>query len=144
MDEKILEHCKMLNQYECYLREISASPKDQFAGSYLLKGSAERYLQLAIESCINIGNRLLSIIQMQKPVKTPETYADIFTELGKLEILPQKFVNTMIMMVRFRNRVVHMYWNIDPDQLYTILNENLGDFTKFREYIVDFMNSEHI
>ena len=92
-----------------YLEEISKADHDKFINDFLLKGSAERYLQLAIESCINIGNRILSIIQMDKPVKTPETYADIFYEIGALGILPQDFIDTMIIMVRFRNRIVHMY-----------------------------------
>lgn len=144
MDEKILEQCRMLTLYIQYLAEISTTQKEQFIGSFLFKGSAERYLQLAIECCINIGNRLLSIIQIDKPVKTPETYADIFTELGKLNIIPRDYTATMISMVRFRNRIVHMYWDIDPDQLYTILQENIGDFTRFREYITAFMNSEKI
>ena len=144
MDEKILEQCKLLNRYVKYLEEISTSDHDQFISDFILKGSAERYFQLAIESCINIGNRILSIIQMVKPVKTPETYADIFNEIGVLGILPQDFINTMINMVRFRNRKVHMYWDIDPEQLYTILQDKLGDFDKFRQYVIDFLNKEHI
>jgi len=144
MDEKILQQCQLLNRYVKYLEEISKADHDKFINDFLLKGSAERYLQLAIESCINIGNRILSIIQMDKPVKTPETYADIFYEIGVLGILPKDFIDTMINMVRFRNRIVHMYWDIDPEQLYTILQDKLGDFGKFRQYVIDFLNKEHI
>jgi uncharacterized protein YutE (UPF0331/DUF86 family) len=50
----------------------------------------------------------------------------------------------MIMMVRFRNRVVHMYRDIDPDQLYSILKNNLGNFGRFKEDIIRYMNFEHI
>jgi uncharacterized protein YutE (UPF0331/DUF86 family) len=144
MDEKILEQCRMLDRYAGYLQEISTYPQDEFSASFLLKGSAERYLQLAIECCINIGNRLLSIVQVNKPVKAPETYADIFTELGKLRVIQPDFVDVMIMMVRFRNRVVHMYRDIDPDQLYSILKNNLGNFGRFKEDIIRYMNFEHI
>ncbi len=140
MDEKILEQFRLLTLYTQYLEEIAKTPREQFLASFIYKGSAERYLQLAIECCINIANRLLSICQMDKPAKTPETYADIFIELGRLEIIPQEFTDTMIRMVRFRNRMVHMYWNIDPDQIYNILTENVSDFMRFREYIIASMN----
>ncbi len=144
MDEKILEQLKLLNKYTQYLKEISTSDKESFVADFKLRGSAERYLHLSIESCINIGNRLLSILQLSKPVSTPETYADIFKELGKIKVIPKNFMNTMIEMVKFRNRIVHMYWDIDPHQLYDIINDNIEDFSKFVDYIVEYMNREHI
>ncbi|MGD0822309.1 MAG: HepT-like ribonuclease domain-containing protein [Desulfomonilia bacterium] len=62
MDEQIMEYLQLLNCYIYYLQEISKAEKDRFVDDYLLRGSAERYLQLAIECCIKIGNRLLSMI----------------------------------------------------------------------------------
>lgn len=108
MDERILEHLKLLNQYIPYLRELAGVDEKEVLRDFRVRGSAERYLQLAIESCINIGNRMLSLLQFQKPVRTPETYADIFVELGKLEVIPAAFVDSMVQMVRFRNRLVHI------------------------------------
>jgi uncharacterized protein YutE (UPF0331/DUF86 family) len=34
-------------------------------------------------------------------------------------------------MVSFRNRIVHMYDEIDPGEIFTILEEHLGDFETF-------------
>jgi len=140
MDEKILEQLKLLNRYVQYLTEIAQSNRSAFIDDFIVRAAAERYLQLAIECCINTGNRILSVIQMKEPVSTPETYADIVYQLGKLGILPEDFVETMIRMVRFRNRIVHMYWDIDPEQLYDILQNHMTDFTRFREYVVDYLN----
>jgi len=41
-------------------------------------------------------------------------------------------------MVRFRNRVVPLYWEVDDALVYQILQTNLGDFDHFREYVFDF------
>jgi uncharacterized protein YutE (UPF0331/DUF86 family) len=142
VDERILEHLKLLNQYILYLRTLAETEEKTFAEDFKTRGSAERFLQLAIESCINVGNRILSIVQFQKPVSTPETYGDIFVELGKLGVIPHEFVPTMLQMVKFRNRLVHIYWDIGPQQLYKILNERLGDMEKFRDYIVDYLRKE--
>jgi hypothetical protein len=78
MDERILEHLKLLNQYLLYLRELAQTDENKFVNDFKIRGSAERFLQLAIESCINVGNRILSITQFRKPVSTPETYFPFF------------------------------------------------------------------
>ena len=40
-------------------------------------------------------------------------------------------------MVRFRNRVVHLYWEIDDQQLYSILTHDTADFDRFVQCILD-------
>lgn len=144
MDERILEHLKLLNRYLIFLKELSNVEQSSFPQDFKIRGSAERYLQLAIESCINIGNRILSLQQFRKPVKTPETYADIFIELSRLGAIPTEFVETMVQMTRFRNRLVHLYWEIDADYVYTLLQNHLADFDLFNASIVDYLNREDI
>lgn len=39
-------------------------------------------------------------------------------------------------MVRFRNRAVHLYDTISPDEVYRILDRHLGDFDVFVAAIV--------
>lgn len=142
MDERIVEHLKLLSQYILYLRELAGVDEKEVLHDFRVRGSAERYLQLAIESCINIGNRVLSLLQLQQPVRTPETYADIFVELGRLEVIPAAFVNSMVKMVRFHSRLVHMYWDVDPVQLCRILRENLTDLDRFRDCMVAYLQRE--
>ncbi len=82
MDDRIKDHLKYLNKYYLLLLESRETPYAEFTSSLIHQGSTERFLQLAIESCINIGNRILSLYQFTKPVTPPDTYADIFKELG--------------------------------------------------------------
>jgi uncharacterized protein YutE (UPF0331/DUF86 family) len=144
MDERILEHLKLLNQYLLYLRTLAEADENAFRNDFRIRGSGERYLQLAIESCINVGNRVLSLSQFKKPVRTPESYGDIFEELGKLGVIPQDFVKTMLQMVKFRNRLVHIYWDIDIEQLHKIMKEGLDDLEKFKDQIVTYLKQEGI
>ena len=144
MDERILEHLKLLNQYLLYLRELAQIDENTFVNDFKIRGSAERFLQLAIESCMNVGNRILSITQFKKPVSTPETYGDIFLELAKLSAIPQAFVPTMLQMVKFRNRLVHIYWDIDTKQLYEILKKRLDDIEKFKDFIIIYLKQGEI
>lgn len=140
MDERIKEHLKYLNKYYLLLLEIAKTPHDVFGRDEVLQAGSERFLQLAIESCLNIGNRLLSLHQFETPVKTPETYADIFKELRNLGVVDDAFADRLMKMARFRNRLVHLYWEIDKEAVYKFIQEDLEDFKKFREDVVAFLN----
>lgn len=144
MDERILEHLKLLNKYMLSLRELAQLSAEEFKKDFKNWASAERFLHLAIESCINIGNRIVSLMQFKKPVHTPETYGDIFIELAKLGAIPQNFLDSMLKMVKFRNRLVHVYWQIDQSEIYKILKEDLGDLEKFKNFMVKYVETEKI
>ena len=45
-------------------------------------------------------------------------------------------------MAQFRNRLVHLYWDVDEEAIYDILQKDLGDFELFIRYILEYMESE--
>ena len=112
---------------------------EKFENDPILQGSSERFLQLAIESCLNIGNRLISLHQFEKPTETPETYADIFVQMKKLDVIDGEFCDRLIKMAKFRNRLVHLYWEIERQMVYRIIQDNLDDFKLFQEKVVTFL-----
>ncbi len=137
MDERILDHLKRLNKYYLLLVGMQRLPADELDKDDISRGAAERYLQLAIESCLNIGNRIISLYQFEKPVNTPETYADIFVELNRLGFIDDDFSKRLIKMAKFRNRLVHLYWELESETVNKIIQENLDDFKLFQEKIVE-------
>jgi uncharacterized protein YutE (UPF0331/DUF86 family) len=64
--------------------------------------------------------------------------------MAHLNIIPTDFLDIIINMVRFRNRIVHMYWDVDPAQLYDILQEHLVEFDRFSEHVIDYLNTAKI
>jgi uncharacterized protein YutE (UPF0331/DUF86 family) len=144
MDERIKEHLKLLNRYYIRLDEIRKITKNKFLKDGLVQAAAERYLHLAIESCLNIGNRTISLYQFKKPVKTPETYSDIFIEMRNLGVIDNEFSKKLIQMTQFRNRLVHLYWKLEPTQVYQIIQDDLEDFKTFQKNLVNFLNEHPI
>jgi uncharacterized protein YutE (UPF0331/DUF86 family) len=145
MDERIKEHLKHLHRYLLLLEDAKQIPFDRFRSDPIYRGSTERHLHLAIESCLNIGNRLLALSQLEKPVKTPETYADIFKELYNLGVLSERnFMERLVQMVKFRNRLVHLYWELDVNTVYQILQDNIPDLEQFKHIVVDYMRNHAI
>jgi uncharacterized protein YutE (UPF0331/DUF86 family) len=144
MDERIKEHLKHLNRYYLLLLESKKIPYEDFKNSPIHQGSSERFLHLAIESCLNIGNRLISLYQFSKPVTTPDTYADIFKEMNRLGVVGNDFMKRLINMARFRNRLVHLYWDIDQEVVYGFLQNNLDDFRLFQQQVVTYLQQNKV
>ena len=144
MDERIKEHLKHLNKYHLLLLEARKVPYDDFINNPVYYGSTERFFQLAIESCLNMGNRLIALYQFSKPVDMPDTYADIFKEINRLGVVDKEFLPRLVKMAKFRNRLVHLYWELDRDTIYDFLHNDLNDFKLFQENVVDFLNKNKI
>ncbi len=47
-----------------------------------------------------------------------------------LRILPKKNKN----LAGYRNRLVHIYWEITPEELYTVINQHFEDISNFYSY----------
>lgn len=131
MDEKIINQLRLLKEYIEILLRIGKTDREAYLQDKILIGSAERYLQLAIETCLNIGNRIASIEQINTKIKPPETYSDIFENLYLLKLIDKDFSADLKNMAGFRNRLVHMYWDLDNSLVYDIIQNRLGSFEKF-------------
>ena len=57
--------------------------------------------------------------------------------LGKHEIISNDLARRLSKMARFRNRIVHLYWEIDYDQIYEFLLHNLDDLEQYSKQIVE-------
>ena len=87
---------------------------------------------------------MIALYQFQKPVSTPETYADIFQEMTKLGAIDVDFAKRLIEMAKFRNRLVHIYWDLDKETIYKFIQEDLEDFALFKQKMVEFLNNNPV
>jgi uncharacterized protein YutE (UPF0331/DUF86 family) len=59
--------------------------------------------------------------------------------MGEKGAFDVEFSEQLVKMAKFRNRLVHLYWEVDDARIYKILEENLGDFIKFIKLIAGFL-----
>lgn len=59
--------------------------------------------------------------------------------LAQNKVFDRSFANELKKMVRFRNRIVHIYWEVDLKAVYKILQERIGDFEQFEKAVLDFV-----
>ena len=77
-------------------------------------------------------------------MNAPDTYADIFNEMHRLGVVESDFLHRLVQMAKFRNRLVHLYWELDRDTIYGFLQNNLDDFKLFQQKVVDFLNNNKL
>jgi uncharacterized protein YutE (UPF0331/DUF86 family) len=142
MDERLAEHLKLLCKYLGYLDTLAQNPKEKIINDITLRGAVERYLQLAIESCLNVGGRILAIQVNDPEIGAPENYADIFVKLGKLNVYSDEDALNLVNMARFRNKLVHGYWEIDPKMIFEILHDSLKDIKRYMDNVTTYLNRQ--
>lgn len=93
---------------------------------------AEHYLRYALEATFDICAHILSKI----PGARIGSYAEMAEDMGRQELLPRTFVGEkFIEMVRCRNRLTHFYLEVTPKEMYSIIQNDLGDFEIFMKHI---------
>lgn len=117
------------------LESLKNLDKESFLGDPDKIGSAKYYFIVSIESAIDICNHIIS----QNGYRAPEDYADTFQVLGEKGAFDKEFVQDLKKMARFRNRLIHLYWEVDDEQVCEILHTRLDDFKKFIDNIALFL-----
>jgi len=128
--DKIEENLTFLKDLgKLNLAEFESDPRNSLA--------AQHALQISIEACLDIGNHILA----SRTVKRPDNYKDIFIKLGEEGIVPKEFANKIIPMAKFRNRLVHIYWEVEVEEIHRILQEELGDLETYCLYILRYLET---
>ena len=80
---------------------------------------------------IEATGALCSHILARLARRAPAGYAECFEGLRDLEVVDAELAAALVRMARFRNLLVHRYWEADPERVLTYSRENLGDFEAF-------------
>lgn len=117
------------------LRSLSNLSQHDFVGDPDKIGSAKYHFIVAIESCIDMSNHLIA----RNGYRVPEDYGDTFKVMSEAGAIEQEFAQELRNMAKFRNRLVHLYWEVDDKQVHEILQNRLDDFKTFLDDISKFL-----
>jgi uncharacterized protein YutE (UPF0331/DUF86 family) len=67
---------------------------------------------------------------------------NIFENLSKIGIVNNAFKDELVKMARFRNRLVHVYWDIDNKYIYKIIQDNMSTFDKFIKITAEYISRQ--
>ena len=76
--------------------------------------------------------------------RAPEDYGDTFRVMNEEGALEKDFSDELVNMAKFRNRLVHIYLEVENEQVYEILQDRLDDFKKFIDAISNFLGWQNL
>ena len=107
--EKITDKFQQLDEFLAVLGGIKGIAIASFLKDKLLIGGAKYYLQVSIECCLDIANHIVAA----QSFRAPKDYADSFKVLEEHGVLNEDLGMRLRQMAKFRNRLVHLYGEID-------------------------------
>jgi uncharacterized protein YutE (UPF0331/DUF86 family) len=122
-----------MDDFLSLLKIIRNTPLPEFLKDKLLIGSAKYYLQVSIECCLDIANHIIS----SERYRSPKDYADTFSVLEEQNVFSSDLSFKLRQMAKFRNRLVHLYGEIDNTFVYQFITTDMADIEAFRKAIGD-------
>lgn len=126
-----------INERLSALRELASLDENEFKQDKRNIGSACYWLQTAVEAMIDIAQHIAVKEELIK--STDISSADFFEELAAAGIISKENMRKYRMMIKFRNRIVHLYQQVSEDEVIKILKEDLKDFETFLKEIANFI-----
>ncbi len=137
---RILELLRFIEACLEELRPFSKMNEKEFLLDRKNPPFAESYLRRGLEAVFDIGRHILAKTYGFKEIE----YKTIAKELGERKVITKELAEVLYVMAGYRNRMVHFYREITPEELYQIVVNNLKDFDTFIREIVAFIKAYQI
>ena len=119
------------------LEQLAQLDYDAFMSDWRNLGAAERLLQTSIEALADISRHIVRRLGL----RMPDEYWQIPQVLAEAGYLPAENVPTYEVMVRFRNRLVHRYPEVEPNEIYRIVTQKLDEIRRWRDQLVQILQT---
>lgn len=124
---RIQENLNLIGVFLEKLRRLSRISKKDFLSDERNPAAAESFLRRCIEAIFDIGRHILSKSFSYKSLE----YKEVAKALGEKRVISKDYTETLIKMAGYRNRMVHFYKEIMPEELHDILLNELKDIETF-------------
>jgi len=119
------------------LKPFSTMTREEFLSDRRNPPFVESYLRRSLEVIFDIGRHILSKTYGFKEIE----YRAIAKELGKRQMITFELSDELSKMAGYRNRMVHFYKEVTPEELYGIVVNDPKDFDRFAKEIVAFIKA---
>ena len=132
-ESRILQKIQAITDSLSKLEELARMDMGTFLSDFRSVDSAKYNLQTSIEAMIDICNHIIS----RRRLRIPATNVESFEVVSETGLLAADALPVYRSMARFRNRIVHMYDEVDDSQIHEILQTRLDDIRAFVQSIVN-------
>jgi uncharacterized protein YutE (UPF0331/DUF86 family) len=122
------------------LESLTEMPLEEFLSDEDSKDIARSRLLIAIEAAINVCYHIVA----KRLKKVPSEYSQCFKILGEEGLLSSDLTERLVLMCKFRNRLVHLYWDVDYSVVYDITHYSLLDLKQYIREIEEDIEREKL
>jgi len=124
---KLRSHIDFVRANLRRLETVHERGREEFLSDDIAQAAATRWLQTSIEALVDISNHIIA----REGLGVPRAYAETIEILTREGVLPPGRRDALLSMVRFRNRIVHLYDEVSSEEIWRIIDGDLGDFDAF-------------
>ena len=129
--ELVQRQLKQLRESVDILHSLGETQREEFTTDYRIYGLAERYLQLAIESCLHTCGILVASFGLRRP----EGYHELLSIIAGQKIIPQALAYRLEILTNLRDSLVHDPGTLSRDLLYDHIQQRIDDLKTFAETV---------
>ena len=130
--DKIRQKIQFMRDKLRQLEDVQAMTYEDFITQPFVFDGSLRALQVMIEAMLDIGSHIVA----REGYGIPHTYANVITLLADNDVFTTEQAGIYVNMVGFRNRIVHLYDEVEPEIVYELITKSLGDFRDFMVTII--------
>jgi len=123
-----------LSLYARQLAEFRGVVLEEYMRDWKVQRIVERTLQMAVETCADIADHLIS----DENLRAPASVVDAFAVLREAGIVSETLHGALVKMAKFRNHL-HQYDEVDAEIVIAILTKHLGTFDTFRTEVISYL-----
>jgi len=133
IDPKVItQRAFWISQMMDSLKDLRLEEKNAFLADRHKIAAAESYLRRALEALFDIGRHILA-----KKFAYPTTeYKEIAKGLSEKGVLVERETELMRKMAGYRNRMVHFYHEITPEELHEICLYHLSEIKLLTDKLI--------
>jgi len=125
--ESLDMHLRLIDEALHELHNKRALSLEEFLADPTAQAAVAHWIQQIVESSFKMA---LAIINLRK-LKAARTYKGAFRSLYHGGIISENLNDKLEALADFRNLLVHVYWAVDPRQVYGILTSGIGAAEEF-------------
>jgi uncharacterized protein YutE (UPF0331/DUF86 family) len=133
--EVIRKRLNKIDEYLTVLQRLQRYGRDEFLSDPERYGSAERFLHLAIEALLDMGNHVIA----DEGLGVVDWYSDVPRIFLEKRVISSALSEKWIRMIGFRNTLVHGYIDVDRTIVYEVLQNGLGDIEELKRVFARYL-----
>jgi len=130
-DKGILDHVRELNQSQKDWERYQSISLEELHTDRDKRNMILHALLISIQSAIDIANHIIA----DKGFRKPSTYRESFEILYEEGLIPKNLSDKLSDLAGLRNVLVHIYWRLDIDAVYEVLQHDLGVLKEFESVV---------